>query len=412
MNAPPSAGQGGVSATRAETASAQQLLLALALLWLAGVALRLPILAVPPVLNTVQADLGMTGTQVGILSGLPVVLFALVALPGSLMIARMGAVTALIIGLLIAALGSGLRLFVDATAMLYAATVVMGAGIAVMQPSLPVLVRQWAPQRIGPATAVFTNGLIVGEIIPVALMLPVVMPMAGGSWRAGLAFWALPLLAIAALIVLRRPRAASPATSKLSGASPHWWPEWRHPHVWRPGLILGSANGAYFGGNTFLPGYLDSVGNPELVGAALTALNLGQLPASLLLLAIASRIERRAWPFVALGVGTIVSLFAIIATTGAWTVFFAGTLGFCAAGTLVLSLTLPPLLRPPADVAPTSAAMFTIGYSQAMLMSVVGGAAWDAFGSVVFAFVATALGVLPLILLPRTIGFGRDDFRP
>src|SRR5690606_36142964 len=154
----------------------------------------------------------------------------------------------------------------------------------------------------------------------------------------------LPLVAIAILIVLKRPRPSESAASKATGGASHWWPDWRHPHVWRTGLILGSANGAYFGGNTFLPGYLESVGRSDLVGAALTALNLGQLPVSLLLLAIAARIERRAWPFVALGVGTVLSLFGIIGTAGAWTVFFAGTLGFCAAGTLVLSLTLPPLL--------------------------------------------------------------------
>jgi MFS transporter, CP family, cyanate transporter len=404
MNPPPSGGQEGLVAARGEVVTAQNLALALALLWLAGNALRLPILAVPPVLNIMQAELAMSGTQVGILSGLPVILFAVAALPGSLMIARMGAAPALMIGLLIAALGSGLRLFVDTVAMLYAATIVMGAGIAVMQPALPAVVRQWAPQRIGLATAVFTNGLIIGEIIPVALMLPVVMPVAGGSWRTALAFWALPMAAIALLILLWRPRTSAP----VSGAGPvRWWPDWRHPHVWRPGLILGSANGAYFGGNTFLPGYLSSVGQPELVGHALTALNLGQLPASLLLLVIATRIERRAWPFVALGVGTLVCLAGIVATAGAWTVAFAAGLGFCAAGTLVLSLTLPPLLRPPADVSPTSAAMFAIGYSQAMLMSVLGGAAWDLSGSAAFAFAAIAIGILPLLLLPATIRFER-----
>ena len=41
------------------------------LLWLAGVALRMTMLAVPPVIALIQTDLGLTGTQIGILSGLP-----------------------------------------------------------------------------------------------------------------------------------------------------------------------------------------------------------------------------------------------------------------------------------------------------------------------------------------------------
>jgi MFS transporter, CP family, cyanate transporter len=382
--------------------STQQTLIALALLWLAGNALRLPILAVPPVLNAVQADLGMSGTEVGILSGLPVVLFALAAVPGSLMIARLGTASALLIGLLVAALGTGLRAFVDSAVTLFAATAVMGAGIAVMQPAMPAVVRQWLPERIGFATAVFTNGLIVGEIIPVAAMAPLILPLVSGSWRWALAFWALPLVAIAAILALK------PHTDNGTGTTPagpaRWWPDWSNPLVWKPGLVLGSANAAYFGANTFLPGYLNGAGRPDLVGDALSALNMGQLPASIVLLALASRFERKVWPFVAMGVGALVCILGVVTTANYWTVAFAGGLGFCAAGVLALSLALPALLRAPADVAPTSAAMFVIGYAQAMLASTFGGAAWDAFGHPAYAFLPVAVAGLPLVVLPRTIG--------
>jgi MFS transporter, CP family, cyanate transporter len=52
------------------------------LLWLAGMALRITILAVPPVITLIQSDLGMSGTQVGILSALPTLLFGVAALIG------------------------------------------------------------------------------------------------------------------------------------------------------------------------------------------------------------------------------------------------------------------------------------------------------------------------------------------
>ena len=62
-----------------------------------------------------------------------------------------------------------------------------GFGVAIMHPSLPPLVRSWLPHRIGFGTAVFTNGLLVGEILPVALTIPVraaALPTAGAqaSW--------------------------------------------------------------------------------------------------------------------------------------------------------------------------------------------------------------------------------------
>ena len=108
----------------------------LSLLWLGGVGLRLAILAVPPVLALIISDLGLSGTEVGILNAIPVFLFAVVSIPGSLLIARVGSVPALVIGLLIAAVGSALRGFAFDATTLYAATVLMAAGIAVTQPAM------------------------------------------------------------------------------------------------------------------------------------------------------------------------------------------------------------------------------------------------------------------------------------
>src|SRR5262249_59650562 len=83
--------------------------LASGLLWLAGVGVRMTSLAVPLVISLIQSDLRLSGTGVGILSGLPMILFAIAALPGSLLIARFGAVPTLVTGLLIAGIASGLR---------------------------------------------------------------------------------------------------------------------------------------------------------------------------------------------------------------------------------------------------------------------------------------------------------------
>jgi len=49
-----------------------QLVRQLALLWLAGIATRLTILAIPPVLPLIRDELHMMEAQVGFLVGLPV----------------------------------------------------------------------------------------------------------------------------------------------------------------------------------------------------------------------------------------------------------------------------------------------------------------------------------------------------
>ena len=178
---------------------------AVSLLWLAGAGLRLTILAVPPVISLIQADLHLSGTEIGILSGLPVILFGIAALPGSLLIARFGALPTLVTGLLIAGVASGLRGALLDVFALYAATVLMSAGVAIMQPALPPLVRQWLPHRVGFGTALYTNGLLVGETLPVMLTIPLVFPLVDNSWRWSLAVWGIPLVAIAIGTIASRP---------------------------------------------------------------------------------------------------------------------------------------------------------------------------------------------------------------
>ena len=178
-------------------AAAGRLLKLLCLLWLAGMALRITILAVPPVIPLIRHDLQMSETQVGALIGLPLLTWSLAAVPGSLLIARFGALGALIFGLLATSLGSALRGASETISWLYAASILTGFGVAVIQPAMPTLVRAWAPHRIGFATAVYTNGLLIGEVLPIALTIPVVLPPIAGSWRASFVVWAIPVAIIA-----------------------------------------------------------------------------------------------------------------------------------------------------------------------------------------------------------------------
>src|SRR3984957_15104945 len=78
-------------------------------LWLAGVAMRMTILAMPPVIPQVHDELHMSETQVGLLIGLPLALFAIAAVPGSLLIARIGASLAIVFGMIFAAFAGAAR---------------------------------------------------------------------------------------------------------------------------------------------------------------------------------------------------------------------------------------------------------------------------------------------------------------
>jgi MFS transporter, CP family, cyanate transporter len=377
--------------------SRARFLTSLLLLWLSGAALRFTILAVPPVIPLIHDELNLSATQVGVLTGLPSMLFAIAAVPGSLFITRLGIRAALIVGLAVTAIFGALRGAMLDVNWLYATTIAMACGVAIMQVAMPPAVRAWTPHRIGFATAVYTNGLLIGEIAPVALMLPLVLPLVG-SWQRGFVFWSVPVAIVAFILMVLAPRPAKNASTLVRR---RWWPDWRDSLIWRLGIMLGTINATYFATNAFLPDYLRSNGQSEWISAALSGLNIGQIPASFILLAIAGRLERKVWPYIVCGLLCVIATIGIVFSSGVWIVAAATLQGFAAAAILVLVLALPPLLSPPDDVHRVTAAMFTISYSCAVIVPVISGLAWDLSGIAGLAFLPITLcGILLVVLAP------------
>jgi CP family cyanate transporter-like MFS transporter len=373
------------------------LLVPLALMWLAGAAIRIPLLAVPPIIPLMHDDLHMTETQVGVLIGLPLTTFALAAVPGSLLIARFGVILIATVGLLISALAAGARAAAFEVWTLYAATVAMGFGIAIAQPALPALARAWAPHRIGLATAVTTNGMLIGVTLGPALTIPLVLPLVGGSWRLDLLVWAAPGLAAALLCAAVAPRLR---VKPRSFAPPRrWWPDWNSPTIWLLGLTFGSNNALFYGANAFVPDYLNSAGRGDLIGVTLGWLNGSQLVASFVLLVTAEHLQRRTWPFTVFGPLTLAGLLGVALCDGLWLVLSAAVLGFAAAVTFVVTFALPPILSPPDDVHRMAGGMFTISYALAVAIPILCGAFWDLSGVPWTAFLPLGLCGLGLTAL-------------
>ena len=372
------------------------------LLWLCGICLRITVLAIPPVIPLIHQSFALSQAAVGALTSLPVLLFSFAAIPGSLMVARFGAFRVVLAGIVVTAAAGALR-GAGEVATLFAMTFAMGVGIAIMQPALPAVVRDWVPRRVALGTATYSNALLVGEAISASLTIPVVLPAVDNSWRWSLVVWAVPVLAIGLLAVWatrrRRESHAAPAGAR------RWWPDWRDPLTWKLGLIAGFASSLYFATNAFLPDYLASRGRGDLLNASLSALNWVQIPASILLLMYAERLTLRRWPFVSLSVLAVIGVFGLLYMSDAWIVAWSGVLGFCNAFLLILTLALPPLLAKPEDVSRLSAAMLAIGYMCAFVMPIVGGMVWDATGIARAAFGPILVFGVAVVFLGASLRF-------
>lgn len=345
----------------------------LVLLWLAGADMRLTLLAVPPVLPLIHADLQLDEKGIAALSGLPVLLLGIAAVPGSLLIARVGPRRALIFGLWLIGVSSALRGLGPSVPTLFAMTLCMGLAISISQPTFPALVRQWFPHAIARATGFWSNGLLVGELLGAALTLPVVLPLVG-TWQASFVVWSIPVLVTAVLVASGTPHVASAA----GVPRPQGMPDWRSSRMWRLGTLQSGASMVYFGANTFIPDYLHATGQADLLGVALASLNGAQVPASVVIGLVPLRVLARPITSFAVAGAIVVSLAVVLTLPGAPLVAAAGVFGFCAAYILVLTFALPALLAGPADVARLSAGAFAISYSTAFLVTLLTGAVWDA----------------------------------
>ena len=354
----------------------------LLLLWLGGMDLRLTLLAVPPLVPLIHRALNLDEKAVGALVSGPVLVLAVASVPGSLLIAKLGVRGALIGGLGAVAVFGALRGFGPSVPVLFGATVLMGVGVAVTQPAFPHLVREWFPRRIAIATAVYSNGVLIGETVPTALTNPVgVLPLAHGDWRWALATWSIVVLLSAIAI-----GAAAPAGSNEPAVRRRWWPNWRQGQAIRIGIVMGMASATYFGANAYIPDFLDQTGRHGLITPTLAVLNASQLltaPA----VAVWPRLLSGRAGFVGSAVVMAVAQIGLVLTPGGGVVAWALLLGFSTALAFVVVLSLPPRVAPPGEVASMSAAIFTLQYATAFVVPLFAGALWDATGRALLAFV-------------------------
>lgn len=350
----------------------------------------------PPVIPLIHDELRMSETQIGLMISLPLLLFALASVPGSLLISRAGPLLATVAGMTVAALAGAARGAAVDVWTLYAAVVVMGFGISITQPALPALVREWVPHRIALGTVVYSGGMLVGATVSSALAIPLVLPLVGGSWRLNLVVWAVVGVAIVIGFVLLAPRGGAGETSRSDGPV-RWWPDWKNPAIWYLGLAFGGNNAAYHATNAFLGEYLASVGRPDLLSSAFAGLNGSQIFSLGVLVLVSDRIQARLWPFLVFGPLLLVAFLAfMIMPTPFWMVTGAALIGIACAITMTAILALPPHLSAPGDVAPTAAGMFTVSYSCAIIMPIVSGALWDVTGLPWTCFLPSSAGAVML----------------
>ena len=176
--------------------------------------LRPAVTSLGPLLDDVRHDLGMNATVAGLLTSVPTVCFAIFGGAAPALARRLGPGVAALLGMAVLTLGLATRALAPNTAVFLLLSAVALAGIATTNVLMPVLVKRYFPDRIGPMTGVYSMALSAGTAVAAGVSVPLTHAL-GGGWRPGLAAWAVPA-AVAALCWL--PRLAELRRDRASGS--------------------------------------------------------------------------------------------------------------------------------------------------------------------------------------------------
>ena len=274
----------------------------IALAWLATVVLvtlnlRPFLTAIGPLTPTIQAHTGLGLQALAWITLLPMALMGVGTWFAPAVLRRLGARFTLALALTLLALGCALRL---APAWLLATAALCGVGVALVQGTLPGLIKLHTPRHVAPMMGVYSASLMGGGALG-AQLSPLALQW-GLGWSGALALWTLPVLAALALAWWQLGRMATPAAGATQRGASAWL--LRRPRTWYLMLAFGLMNGGYASMIAWLAPHYQELGwSAAQSGTLVALLSIAQAAAALLLPVLAARggPDRRPWLWFTLG---------------------------------------------------------------------------------------------------------------
>ncbi|KJK57267.1 CynX/NimT family MFS transporter [Saccharothrix sp. ST-888] len=366
----------------------------------AALNLRPVVTSLGPLLDKVRADLGMNATVAGLLTAVPALCFAVFGVAAPALARRVGPIAVVTAGMGAITLGVFARSFAGGTAVFLLLTAVALAGVAVSNVLLPVVIKRYFPQRVGPMIGLYSMSLSVGTSLAAAITVPVTSAL-GGDWRFGLGVWG--LLGVVALVLclvtlfLRRDRGG--ATGRAAQGAAVKLPIMRSRTAWALAVFFGLQSTSAYATMGWLPKIYQDAGVSEGTSGVLLALVMAvSVPASFVLPNLAARRgDQRLFVVLLGGCGILGYLgLAFAAGTVSWLWAALVGLSMCA---FPLALTMIGLrARTSGGVAQLSAFAQSLGYLISIPGPILVGTIYQATGSWYL-----PLGFLAVLLVPQML---------
>ncbi|WP_407639443.1 MFS transporter [Kitasatospora azatica] len=367
---------------------------------LAALNLRPVVASLGPLLGRVRTDLHMSATVAGLLAAVPSVCFAVFGFAAPALARRFGPTVVVTAGMGAVAAGVAARSFAGGTAVFLLLTALALAGVAVSNVLIPVVIKRYFPDRVGPMIGLYSMALSAGTALAAATTVPLTSAL-GGDWRVGLGVWAaLALLALLVWLVtlaLRRDGRSAGAGTVAEPARK--LPITRSRTAWALALFFGcQATGAYSTMGWISQIYQDAGVSASISGVLLAVIMAISVPISFVLPNLAARRgDQRIFVVVLASCGIAGYLGLMLAPAGgAW--LWAALVGLsnCA---FPLVLTMIGLrARTSGGVAQLSAFVQGVGYLLSIPGPILVGTLYQSTGGWYL-----PLGFMALLLVPQVL---------
>lgn len=252
-----------------------------------GVALRAPFTVLPVVLTDIADGLQVPVSSLGLLTSLPLIMFALCSVFAPRLAQKMSLEKLFALVLVVLTLGSLIRVF--NLPLLYTGTIILGAAIAVLNVLLPSLIQANQPHRIGFLTTLYITSMGLSITILSALAVPIVQM---SSWR-GL-IWVSTLICFVILLVwLPNVKYSHRLASKQQGKQEQE-DLLKNPRVWALILFGGLQSLLFYTSMTWLPTLGQQAGlSTDTTGLLAAVFSLISLPFSMTIPSLTARLKAR-----------------------------------------------------------------------------------------------------------------------
>lgn len=362
-----------------------------------GLCLRIPILSVSPLLDTITHDLDLSAAQAGWLSTIPVLCFGTIALVAPTLTRRWG-MDAILLAMFGVILSGLLLRTLPPVWILFGGTVLVGAGIAVSNVILPGFIKREAPNNVGQMTALYSAAISASGAIGAGATIPI-MNALDLDWRGGMRWPAVLLLV--GIVVLIPWQASNRSGRLMAPSSAKHVNLWRNPVAWFVTGYMGMQSFVFFATTGWLPTYLIAEGMTEQAAGFMLSLAplVGVAGSFIAPLLVYKRADQRwlVWISSALCVIGLAG-FVWLPTTA--TVVWVIAFGFGSGMTLSIALSYIGLRTPDAHYAADLSMMAqAVGYSIAAIGPIGIGLAHDISGSWQVAFFLILLSTVVLTVV-------------